>query len=119
MPQLNQCFFIGNTGADPEQRVTEKSGKTKLSFRLAVDQGKDADPLWLTVICWDSLAEHMGKFLHKGASVFVQGRLHIRSYTDKTGADRQATEIIAHNIQLLGKRQENTKEEAQEETQAG
>ena len=114
MPQLNQCFFIGNTGADPEQRTTE-SGKTKLSFRLAIDQGKDSDSLWLTIICWETLAEHMGKYLHKGQSVFVQGRLQVRAYTNKNGADRQAIEVIAHNIQLLGKRQESkedTKEEA-------
>src|SRR5690348_14748859 len=111
MPQLNQCFFIGNLGADPELRVTENTHKTKTSFRIAIDQGKDADPLWLTIICWDSLAENMGKFLHKGTSVFVQGRLQVRAYTDKNGADRQATEIVAHNIQLLSKKQENDKEE--------
>ena len=117
MAQLNQCFFIGNAGADPEQRMTE-SGKTTLRFRLAIDQGKDADPLWLTIICWETLAENIGKYLRKGQSALVQGRLQVRAYKDKNGADRQAVEVIAHNVQLLGKRQESKETKEEEETKA-
>lgn len=97
MGTLNQCSFIGNVGKDPEQQTTEK-GKTYIRFSLAVDQGKEALPLWLSVTCWNEHAERIQTLLHKGSLVFVQGRLQVQAYTDKTGTERQGVDIIALNI---------------------
>jgi len=99
---LNQLTVIGNVGKDPESGTTKKGG-TYTRFRLAVDQGKDEEALWLSVVCWGSLAKKVFPRLHKGSSVFVQGRLHMQAYTDKNDVERQGIELIASNIQVLEK----------------
>jgi single-strand DNA-binding protein len=103
MATFNQAQFIGRLGKDPELNVTS-SGKPYTRFSLAVDQGKDQSPLWLNIVTWDKLAETVEMYAHKGMQVFVQGKLQVRSYTDKDKVNRQAIEIIAFTIQLLEKR---------------
>src|SRR2546421_1580386 len=102
MPTLNQCSFIGRLGKDPEMSYTPNA-KAVTKFSLAVDQGKNQDTLWLTVICWDTLAERMNEYLSKGQLVFVQGRLVMRPYVDKNQVKRVAIEIVASTIQMLEK----------------
>jgi single-strand DNA-binding protein len=102
MPTFNQCSFIGRLGKDPELNYTPNA-KPVTKFSLAVDQGKGQDTLWLTIVCWNELAERMHEYLQKGQLVFVQGRLVMRPYVDKTGAKRIAIEIIASTIQMLEK----------------
>jgi single-strand DNA-binding protein len=104
MATLNQCSFIGHLGKDPELQVTAQTGKPFTKFPLGVSQGKDQQTLWLQVIAWDKLADVVDQYAHKGAQVFVQGRLSIRPYTDKEGVARQSIEIIASTVQLLGKK---------------
>ena len=104
MAQLNECFFIGRLGKDPEMSYTP-SGKAVTKFTLAVDQGKQDKPMWLNITTWDKLAERVNTLLYKGAQVLVQGRLKISSYTDKNGIERLAHEIIANDVQLLEKKQ--------------
>ena len=103
MATFNQCSFIGRLGKDPEQTVVNGSPVTK--FSLAVDQGKDQKPLWLTITTWDRLAEVVKQYARKGALVFIQGRLVLRSYKDKNQVDRTAVDIIATTVQLLEKKQ--------------
>ena len=102
MPTFNQCSFIGRLGKDPEMTYTP-SGKAVTKFSLAVDQGKNQDTLWLTVVCWNDLAERMNEYLSKGQLVFVQGKLVQRSYVDKNQVKRVATEIVASTVQMLEK----------------
>jgi|SRR5947209_6364701 len=102
MATFNQCQFIGRLGKDPEMNYTP-NGKAVTKFSLAVDQGKDQKPLWFTIVCWNDLAERMNEYLTKGQLVFVQGRLILRSYTDKQKVERQAIEIIASTVQMLEK----------------
>ena len=102
MPTLNQCSFIGRLGKDPEMSYTPNA-KAVTKFSLAVDQGKNQDTLWLTIICWNDLAERMHEYLSKGQLVFVQGRLVQRSYVDKTQVKRVAIDIAASTIQMLEK----------------
>src|SRR5258708_37033435 len=104
MATFNQCQFIGHLGKDPELSVTP-NGKTVTKFSLAVDQGKDQQPMWLNIICWDKLAETVERYAHKGAQVFLQGRLVIRPYKDRNQIDRIAVEIVATTVQLLDKKQ--------------
>jgi len=114
MATFNQCQFIGRLGKDPELQVTS-NGKPVTKFSLAVDQAKDQPPMWLNVTTWDKLAEFVEQYAHKGALVFVQGRLVQRPYTDKKQVDRIAVEIIATIVQLLEKRQEDIPAEVGEE----
>lgn len=109
MATFNQCSFIGRLGKDPEQAVVNGSPVTK--FSLAVDQGKDQKPLWLTITTWDRLAEVVKQYARKGALVFVQGRLALRTYQDKNKVDRVALDIIATTVQLLEKKQNGEAED--------
>ena len=102
MATLNQCSFIGRLGKDPEMNYTPNA-KAVTKFSLAVDQGKGQETLWLTIVCWNELAERMHRYLSKGQLVFVQGRLVLRPYTDNTQVKRVATEIVASTVQMLEK----------------
>ena len=104
MAMLNDCNFIGRVGKQNTIDFQKPSeGKPQLRFTLAVDQGKYQDTLWLTIICWNELAERIHEYLSKGQLVFVQGRLVLRSYLDKTQVKRVAIEIVASTVQMLEK----------------
>lgn len=96
---FNQITIAGRLGRDPEMSYTS-SGKAVTKFSIAVDQGKDKDAMWLNVVCWDTLAERATERFAKGAEVFVQGRLTMRTYEDKSGAKRQAFDVVATSAQL-------------------
>jgi single-strand DNA-binding protein len=105
---LNKVLLIGNLGADPELRYTQGGGAI-LRLRLAttesyVDKNKQRQDRteWHTVIVWGNRAEALNKILHKGRSIYVEGRLQTRSWDDKDGNKKYATEIVANNILLLG-----------------
>lgn len=96
---FNQITIAGRLGRDPEMSYTP-AGKAITKFSIAVDQGKDKNAMWLNVVCWDSLAERANERFSKGAEVFVQGRLTMREYEDKSGAKRQAFDVVATSAQL-------------------
>src|SRR5437763_11495216 len=103
MATLNQCSFIGRLGKDPEMTYTPSS-KAVTKFSLAVDQGKHQDTLWLTIVCWNDLAERMHEYLSKGQLIFVQGKLVQRSYVDKNQVKQVASAIVASTLRMLVKR---------------
>ena len=104
MATLNQWFGIGRLGQDPDEIKVTSDGKAYIQFSLAVDQGKN-QTMWLQVTAWEKVAEAVEKYAHKGTSVFVQGKLQIRTYKDKTTqAERISVEINATNVQILEKK---------------
>ena len=103
MATFNQCSFIGRLGKDPEQLKVTSEGKPYIQFSLAVDQGKN-ETMWLNVTAWEKTAEVVEKSARKGTLVFVQGKLQLKKYKDKTQAERLSVEISASNVQLLEKK---------------
>jgi single-strand DNA-binding protein len=104
MATLNSCSFIGHLGKDPDQLKVTSEGKPYIQFSLAVDQGK-SDTMWLNVTAWEKTAEVVEKSASKGTLVFVQGKLQVKKYKDKTTqAERLSVEISASNVQLLEKK---------------
>ena len=103
MATFNSCQFIGRLGKNPNFTVNP-SGTPIAKFSLAVDQGKNKEAMWLNVVAWDKLAEIIEKYASKGMQVFVQGRLQMRTYDDKSGTKRQTVELVATTVQLLDKR---------------
>src|SRR4051794_26702019 len=100
MRSFNHVVFIGNVGHDPEERTV--NGDVKVcDFSLAVDEGKDQDPLWLSVSAWRKLAEQVKAYVHKGDALLVSGKLNVRRYTDKAGVERTAVEVTADDILFL------------------
>jgi single-strand DNA-binding protein len=104
MATLNQCSFIGHIGKDDPKLEVISDGRPYTKFSLAVDQGKD-QTMWLQITCWDKLAETVEKYARHGMQVFVQGKLQMKKYKDKTTqAERLSVEISASNVQILEKK---------------
>lgn len=107
MASVNKVILIGKLGRDPEMRHTP-SGAAVCTLNLATtetwsDNGQKQERTeWHRVIVWGKQAENCAKYLAKGRAAFVEGRLQTRSWDDKDGQKRYATEIVAQTVQFLG-----------------
>jgi single-strand DNA-binding protein len=104
---LNKVLLLGNLGADPELRHTQ-GGQPVLNIRLATNESyldknneRQERTEWHSVVIWGKRGEALADILHKGSTVFLEGRLATRSW-EKDGEKRYATEIVATNIVLTG-----------------
>ena len=113
---LNKAMLIGNVGRDPEVRYLDgQSGNAKVAtFTLATTEryrdrnGETRENTeWHNIVAWRSTADVVERFVKKGTQVYIEGRIRTRSWDDQNGNKRYTTEIIADNLQLLGKRAEN------------
>ena len=112
MASLNKVQIIGNLGRDPEVRYTP-NGNAVCNVSVATtrqwknkDSGeRQEETEWHRVVFYDRLAEIAGEYLKKGRSVYVEGRLKTRKWTDKEGKDQYTTEVIATEMQMLGSRE--------------
>ena len=112
MASVNKVIIVGNLGRDPEVRYNP-SGVAWCTVSIATtrnwknrDTGeKQEETEWHRVVFNDRLAEIAGEYLKKGRSVYVEGRLKTRKWTDKDGAEKYTTEIIATEMQMLGSRE--------------
>ncbi|MDH5552532.1 MAG: single-stranded DNA-binding protein [Nitrosomonas sp.] len=110
MASVNKVILIGNLGKDPETRYMS-NGEAVTNITLATtDTWKDRNgekqekTEWHRVTFYRKLAEIAGEYLKKGRPVYVEGRLETRKWTDKSGAERYTTEIIANEMKMLGSR---------------
>ena len=108
MASLNKVMLIGNLGKDLEVRYTT-SGQAVASFNLATSEkfkNKSGDweerTEWHRVTLWGKLAEIAGEYLAKGKTVYIEGRLQTRKWTDRDGNDKYTTEIVGDKMQMLG-----------------
>jgi len=111
MASVNKVIIVGNLGRDPEIRYMP-SGDAIANIAVATSyRSKDRNTgeqkeltEWHRISFFGRLAEIVGQYLKKGSSVYVEGRLQTRKYTDKDGIEKYATDIIAENMQMLGGR---------------
>lgn len=109
MASVNKVIIIGNLGRDPEVRYMP-SGDPIANIAVATSfKSKDKTTgeqkettEWHRITFFGKLAEIVGQYLKKGSSVYVEGRLQTRKYTDKDGIERYSTDIIADQMQMLG-----------------
>lgn len=100
----NRVILVGNLTRDPEIRYTQ-SGKGVTKFSLAVNNPRNKEETtFVDIVAWDRLGETCNTYLKKGSNCLVEGRLVIRSYDDKDGNKRKATEVVIDNMQMLGSR---------------
>ena len=113
---LNKAMLIGNVGRDPEVRYLDgQSGNAKVAtFTLATTEryrdrnGETRENTeWHNIVAWRSTADVVERFVKKGTQVYIEGRIRTRSWDDQNGNKRYTTEIIADNLQLLGKKTDN------------
>ena len=109
MASVNKVILLGNLGADPELRYTN-SGTAVANFRIATnerwnDKNGEAQERteWHNIVAWGKLAEICGKYLKKGRTVYIEGRLQTRSWEDQSGNKRYTTEIVSQIMQMIGR----------------
>ena len=107
MGSVNKVILVGNLGADPELKYTPSS-RPLCNLRIATtDVFKDKSGQrqerteWHRVTVWGDQAENCNKYLSKGRSVYIEGRLQTRSY-DKDGQKHYATDVVADRVVFLG-----------------
>ena len=111
MASVNKVILVGNLGADPETRYLP-SGDAVSNIRLATtDRYKEKGSgemkeltEWHRVSFFGRLAEIAGEYLKKGSSVYIEGRIRTRKWTDQAGVEKYSTEIVADQMQMLGGR---------------
>lgn len=113
MAGINKVILIGNLGKDPEVRHLE-GGTAVASFSLATSEtykDKNGQRIeqteWHNVVVWRALAEIAEKYLKKGMTIYVEGKLRTRAWEDKDKVKRYSTEIIGDTITMLGKKESN------------
>ena len=110
MSGVNKVILIGNLGKDPEVRYLE-GGVAVANFPLATTEvhknraGEKVESTeWHNVVLWRGLAEVAEKLLKKGMQVYIEGRLRTRSWEDKDGSKKRATEVVGENLTILSRK---------------
>jgi len=113
MRGVNRVMLIGNLGKDPDVQYLEGNiGVAKFSLATTETYKDRSGKLisqteWHTVVLWRGLADLAEKYLHKGSLVYIEGRLRTRSWEDKEGNKKFATEVVGDNLIMLDKRNDN------------
>jgi len=114
MVGVNKVILVGNLGKDPEVRHLE-GGTAVASFSIATTEsykdkaGQRIDQTeWHNIVVWRGLAELAEKYLKKGMTVYLEGKLRTRSWDDKDGHKRHSTEIVGDTFTILSKKENNT-----------
>ena len=107
MGSVNKVILVGNLGADPELKYTPTS-RPLCNLRIATTEvykdksgQRQEKTEWHRVTVWGDQAENCNKYLAKGRSVYIEGRLQTRSY-DKDGQKHYATDVVADRVVFLG-----------------
>lgn len=119
MSDTNICVFTGRLGKDPESRYLP-NGDAVCNFSVACgEQWKDKSgekqehTEWVRCGAFGKLAEICGQYLKKGTQVCVVGKMHTRKWQDKDGVDRYSTEIKLEKMQMLGSKDDGSRDAAQ------
>ena len=120
MSGVNKVILIGNLGKDPEVRYLD-NGVAVANISLATSENyknKQGERVtqteWHDIVLWRGLAEVAEKYLKKGSSVYVEGKLRTNKWVDKDENTRYKTEVLADKLTMLGRSQ--TQEQSNEST---
>lgn len=127
MASVNKVILVGSLGRDPEIRYMP-NGDAACNLSVATSESwkdksgeKQERTEWHRISMFGKLAEIAGQYLAKGSSVYLEGKLQTRKWTDKDGVDKYTTEIIADRMQMLGgkeQRQDQQQEQRKESQQS-
>lgn len=107
---VNKVILIGNLGKDPEVRHLE-NGAIVANFPIATSEvytdkttgERRENTDWHNIVAWRGLAEIVEKYVRKGHKIYIEGRLKTRSWQDKDGNTRYTTEVLADEITMLSR----------------
>lgn len=110
---LNKVMLIGNVGRDPMIRHLE-NGTPVATFSLATtERFRDKSGVqrevteWHNIVCWRNLADLCEKYIRKGSQLYIEGSIRTRSWDGNDGQKRYTTEIVADNLQMLGRKSDD------------
>ena len=112
---MNKAILLGRLTKDPELRYTA-NGTAVATFDLAIngkkrqDGSSEAD--FLPVVAWRERAEFAAQHLSKGRQVLVEGQIKTRSYEDREGVRRKATEIVASLIYFADSKRDTNNDDS-------
>jgi len=122
---VNKVILVGNVGKDPETRyldestaitkfpmATSETYKNKAGERVSTTE-------WHNIVMWRGLAQVAEKYVKKGTQIYIEGRIKTRSYDDAEGNKKYITEIVADQMQLLGRRPDDGEGGQATQSQAG
>lgn len=102
---LNKVILGGRVASEPEQKQTP-SGVSVVTYSMAVDrrftpEGKERETDFFRVTAWQSTAEFIARYFHKGDAICIVGRIQNRSWTDQSGQKHYMTDIIADEANFV------------------
>ncbi len=108
---INKAVIVGTLGQDPEVRYAQ-SGNAVVNVSVATDEyWKDRDSgetqhrtEWHRIVMFGKLGEIASQYLKKGSQVYFEGRIKTSKWQDEAGNNRYTTEIIASQMEMLGRR---------------
>lgn len=108
MASYNRITLIGNVGRDPETRQLSPDRKV-VNFSIAVNDAytdrngvRHEKTEWFRIEFWNQKADIIEKYVRKGTQIFVEGKLSVRTYTDKDGKERYSLDVLGNDFTLLG-----------------
>lgn len=115
---MNKVMLIGNVGVEPEVRYVDagvavasvKLATTERGYRLPNGTDVPDRTEWHNIVLWRQLAETVEKYVHKGDKLYIEGKLHTRSYDDRSGQKRYVVEIWADAMEMLSTRRQDVPE---------
>ena len=118
MASVNKVILVGNLGRDPEVRHTQ-DGKPIVNLSVATSESwkdrntgerKERSEWHRVVIFNEGLAKIAEQYLKKGSTVYLEGQLQTRKWTDKDGVEKYSTEVIVQgfnsSLKMVGGRSE-------------
>jgi single-strand DNA-binding protein len=104
---MNKAILIGRLTRDPESQTTS-TGKMMTKFSLAVNDARNSKVVsYFDCVAFDREAEVVNSYVKKGMQVFIDGRISINNYTDRTGVERKGISVIVDNLKMLGSKSDN------------
>lgn len=112
---VNKVILVGNVGDDPNVRYLDNNvavanfslATSERGYTLSNGTQVPERTEWHNIVVWRGLAETAEKFVKKGSQVYIEGKIQSRSWTDKDGNKRTSYEILADNMQLLGRKSDS------------
>ncbi|MAC07314.1 MAG: single-stranded DNA-binding protein [SAR116 cluster bacterium] len=113
---VNKVILVGNLGRDPEIRNTQDGAKIVQLSIATSERWKDrntGEPRerteWHRVVIFnENLGRVAEQYLRKGSSVYLEGQLQTRKWTDQQGVEKYTTEVVLQRyrgeLTLLGGR---------------
>ena len=110
---MNKVMLIGNVGKDPEIRYVDAGvcvaslvlATTERGYKLQNGTEVPDRTEWHNIVLWRGLAETFEKYVKKGDKLYIEGKIHTRSYDDRNGVKRYVTEIWADAMEMLTPKQ--------------